>query len=144
MAAFDFKNYTAKQYFLFAYALTFLILTIIALVALFKQEANIKLARRTLNGLLALSMFGIGYIAGTHADSMTAKGSWNARDMTLSALGIVFIILAINTIAKVDKGQPKDIESAKTSMKGIGFIAAAMFVSVAMQHGDKVKLFSSV
>lgn len=141
-----FKNFTPSQYFLLGFTLTYVILLIILLVALYAKTPKIDLARKALHGLIVLSTFVIGYVVGEHVRtapvSSEGKKSWSLAETLQAAVGLIVLVLAVTIIIALEKSTP-DVTSAKRSVKGLGILIFGVALATAFQKGKDVQLPTS-
>ena len=127
MLGIDFSKYTVANYVSMAFGITYLVLTIIALVAVYSKVPKIDLARNVFTGLLTLSAFGFGFLLGEHKKVDGASIiKWNGASGVAALSSLVFIITAIIATGLVHAGK---IQGTKNSL------IAMLILSVPMVYG---------
>jgi hypothetical protein len=118
------KKYSATELFHLAFDFTFVILGIVAAFAtgVFKEsQANLKTAKRAMNGLLALTMFALGFAFGEfNKGQKTPNMKFSGDEMLMMGVAVVLFIMAVTAYGAVEKG---NLKVARKSIKGILAIA---------------------
>ncbi len=121
---------TAQHKFTAAFTATYLILTIISIIAIYKSNPNIALARRCIHGLMILSAFAIGFMLAKHTGE--SKTQWDLQSIILALTSVVFVVLGMVVVIAVNKATP-DIKSAKRALSGLGVLSLVLVFNVVMQ-----------
>ena len=124
-----------KKGFALAFAATYIILTIILTVAIYSKVPKVDLAKKMILGLVILSMFAVGFLAGSHMTSAsTEEKKWHLADIVQAAAGAVVLVLALVVMIAISKATP-DMEAAKKAMKGLYIIIGMIGFSAVLEKG---------
>ena len=110
------KNFTPSQVIGSVFGLVVAILALVLLISLNKKTPNIGSARRSLMGLIVMTMFATGFMVGKHMpdlpSSMEEMGAslaalktkkWTGMEMAGGAAGLAIIILALVLMESLNK-----------------------------------------
>lgn len=131
------KSFSVSQYIIAGLAITYLVLTIIALVAVYGDTPNVELARKVFTGLLTMSAFGAGYVFGGY------KSGSGKVNMISGAGALVFAILAIGASNAINSGEKDAIDSTKKWLMGMGVMSLAAIMAALFQHGPALSAMAS-
>ena len=116
------KRYSPQEWVTVLIALTFVILALIAVIALHKDDIDIDLARNAFNGMMAISMIAIGYGIGRHVTDQGVKLTLTSEDFILFLVSIAIAASAIIGAGALNNRIP-DIGVAKDAVRYAGSIA---------------------
>ena len=134
------KSFTVSQYIIAGLAITYLVLTIIALAAVYGESPNVELARKVFTGLLTMSAFGAGYVFRTYMYKTQEVGMVNI----VSGVGaLVFAVLAIGASNAINSVEKDAIDSTKKWLMGMGVMSLIAITTALFQHGPTLSAMAS-